>query len=309
MFTSGGTEGNNWGLKGVVEAKKNVGNHVIVSAIEHPSVLQTAKYLENQGIRVSYVKPDATGQIRVEEIERLLCSNTVLVSVMFVNNETGVINPVEEIGELCQENNVTFHCDGVQAFGKINFSLQQLPVDIMTLSAHKIHGPKGVGAVYIKSGTPMQPFIHGGHQEANLRAGTENVTGIVGFETVTKLIREKIKTNSRVKKLQAYFEKSLVEIYPQAKVVGENAPRSPFISQIAFPGIDHQSLLMKLDLAGVAVSVGSACSSGSVKPSHVLRAMGLSEKVINSSIRCSFSYSTTADEIDFALEQFKKILA
>lgn len=307
-FTSGGTEANNWAIKTTAFARKQFGNHIIVSAIEHPSVLNSAIYLREKGFDVTFVKPDANGRITVDAVARAIQKNTALISIQYVNNEIGVIQPIEEIGALCKAKKILFHSDGVQALGKIEFNLSNLPVDLMTFSAHKIHGPKGIGALFVRQGLEWSPFLHGGHQEANLRAGTENVSGIVGFAKAIEQIRNKSKKRTRLSNIQTYFEKNLKQIYPNTKIIGEKAQRSPFISQVAFPGHNNQTLFIKLDLAGIAVSVGSACTSGSAVPSHVLTAMNLSSEIVNSALRFSYSYKTTRRQIDSTLERLKNIL-
>ena len=306
-FTSGGTESNNWALVGTVRARGNKAAHIIVSAVEHPSLLKTAEYLQTVGYEVSYAQPTADGVVTAEEIARLIKKNTVLVSVMHVNNETGVINPVEEIGCLCRERGILFHCDAVQSFGKIGLKLNETGAGLITLSAHKIYGPKGCGALIIREGTALEPLLHGGGQEAGRRPGTENINGIVGFDAALTLLNAE-EDYATVKKLQHYFERELSERFPFCRINGAAAARSPFISNVSFPGVDNESLLINLDLSGIAVSVGSACSSGSVRPSHVLQAMGLPAGLVNSAIRFSFGRHTTRDQLEYTLEKLKEIL-
>ncbi len=306
-FTGGGTEANNWALKGSLLGEQLSSGHIIVSAMEHPSVLKCAEFLDRLGVTVTYLNPDSDGIIHARSVKEAIRENTIMVSVQYVNNETGVIQPIEEIGRLCRENDVIFHCDAVQALNKLPIDLQTLPVDLMSFSAHKIHGPKGVGALFIRRGLKLEAILQGGGQEAGQRAGTENVAGIAGFGEALKQSEAHDQTQ-RMASLQEYFEYEVKHIYPGAVIVGKNAMRSPFISQIAFPGLSNQNLLIQFDLAGIAVSVGSACSSGSIQSSHVLQAMRLPESVIHSALRFSFSWQTTHNQIKQALERMKKIL-
>ncbi len=308
FFTSGATEGNNWILKSLALGWQNEQKHVLISAIEHPSVYQTAQFLKQQGLDVEFVQPDEQGQITVNQIEKHCKPNTAFVSVMFVNNETGIINPITEIGQFCQERQIQFHCDAVQALGKVPFDLSTMPVDFMTFSAHKIHGPKGIGAVYIKEPARLEPFLHGGAQEAGRRAGTENTSGIAGFAATLKWIQTQHSALQTVKALQLRLEQGIQSIKKDVQIIGAQAPRSAFISQIAFPGVNAQNLVMRLDLMGVAASVGSACSSGTVQPSRVLQQMNLDQEVVNSAIRFSFSYFTKIQEIDKTLKILQKLL-
>ncbi len=306
FFTSGATEGNNWILKSVAHQFKN--KRLLVSQLEHPSVFKTAKYLQANGYQIDFIEPDEKGRITVEQIEKVLQPETALISVMYVNNETGIIHPVQEIGRFCADRGIKFHCDAVQAFAKLQFTADEIFADYLTISAHKIHGPKGVGAVYLKEPALLEPYLHGGEQEAGKRAGTENLAGIIGFAETLKQQSVQSFDSKKVKQLQSFFESNIKKHFPQAVIIGEYEDRSPFISQIAFPGQDNQRLLMLLDLNGVAVSVGSACSSGSLKPSPVLQKMHLPEQVVNSAIRFSFSYLTEILELQKTLEIIKKLI-
>lgn len=306
-FTGGGTEANNWALKGSLLGEQLSSKHIIVSAIEHPSVLKCAEFLSQLGTAVTYLSPDSDGIVHARSVKEAIRENTVMVSVQYVNNETGVVQPIEEIGRVCRENEIVFHCDAVQALNKLPIDLQTLPVDLMSFSAHKIHGPKGVGALFIRRGLKLEAILQGGAQEAGRRAGTENVAGIAGFGEALKQSAAQDQTR-RIVSLQEYFESGVKHIFPRAVIVGKNVLRSPFISQIAFPGLNNQNLLIQFDLAGIAVSVGSACSSGSIRSSHVLRAMHLPEEIIHSALRFSFSYKTSKNQIKQALERMSKIL-
>ncbi|MHB2153982.1 cysteine desulfurase family protein [Calditrichota bacterium GD2] len=309
FFTSGGTEGNNWILKSVAAQLTSEKKHILISALEHASVFETARFLKKQGADIDFIEPDGEGLITVDQIQKVLRKDTAFISIMYVNNETGIINPVKEIADFCKKNNIQFHCDAVQALGKVDFELQEMDVDFLTVSAHKIHGPKAVGAVYIKEPALLEPFLHGGQQEAGTRAGTENVSGIIGFARAAQWIASRRSQRDKVKQLQRYFEERLKELFEKAVVIGDDAPRTPFISQVAFPGVDNQNLLMRLDLNGIAVSVGSACSSGTLKPSRVLQKMNLTDDVVRSALRFSFSYLNTLEEIETTLENLKMLIS
>jgi len=307
-FTSGGTESNNLALIGSALANRFKGNHLILSATEHPSVLNSTRFLTQNGFEIDFVKPDSNGTIQLENIESLFREATILVSVMYVNNETGAIFPVQEIAELCCNNHILYHCDGVQAFGKIPFSVQDIPVDLLSISAHKIYGPAGMGALFIRSNTIIEPLLLGGGQESNRRAGTENVQGIVGFGMALKILNESLEFAEKVQKLKDAFETQIRKEVPDTIILAEQTQRSPYISLLSFPGISNDTLLMALDMAGIAASAGSACSSGSIARSHVLEAMNLPEDVIDSAVRFSFSKYTTTEEISVAIEKLKQIV-
>lgn len=302
VFTSGGTESNNKALIGACLANKEKGNHIIVSATEHPSVLDSIKYLEQHGFEVSYLKTGQNGSINLPQVEDSIQPNTILLSVMYINNETGSILPVKGIGKICKDKSIIFHCDAVQAFGKIELDVNELNVDLMSFSAHKIYGPKGVGGLFIRDGVALQQLGFGGGQEANKRPGTENLTGIVGLGKALELMAEHKQEWQRISLLRDTFESVLRVKIPGCEINSGEAQRSPYISNISFPGVDNQSLLLNLDMAGLSASVGSACSSGSINQSHVLQAMDLADDVINSAIRFSFGRFTTGQEIESAVE-------
>ena len=306
FFTSGATEANNWILKNFARQFKD--QHILISQLEHPSVFKTGQYLKDNGFSVDFIEPDEKGRITVRQIEKVLRENTALISVMAVNNETGIINPVAEIGHFCRERNIKFHCDAVQAFGKVQIDLSEISADFLTVSAHKVYGPKGVGAVYLKEPALLEPFLHGGDQEAGRRAGTENMAGIVGFAAAVKWLKKQNNQWATVKQMQNFFENEIKKIYPHARIIGQETERSPFISQIAFPGYDNQNLVVLFDLNGLAVSVGSACSSGALKPSRVLQNMNLPWSIVSSAIRFSFSHLTGQSELEKALQIVKKVL-
>jgi cysteine desulfurase len=302
VFTSGGTESNNKAIIGACLANRAKGNHLIISAVEHPSVLAAADYLKKIGFEISYLKPDKTGSISLDDLEAKVQPNTILLSMMYVNNETGVIFPIEKTGKFCKEKNIIFHCDAVQAFGKMNIDVNKLKVDLLSFSAHKIYGPKGVGGLFVRDGIALDPLSFGGGQEANKRAGTENLVGIIGLHKALELMQNRHEEWQNISDLSDKLERKLSERIPSCVINAKGVERSPYISNISFPGLDNQSLLLKMDLAGLSASVGSACSSGSIKQSHVLQAMGLKENIINSAIRFSLGRFTRAEDIDAAIE-------
>ncbi len=301
-FTSGGTESNNWALIGAAMANRDKGNHLIVSAAEHPSVLQSARFLEKNGFEIDYIQPDHGGNISIDYIKPLIKKETILISLMYVNNETGAIFPAHEIAAWCQKQAVLFHCDAVQAFGKLPFSLVELPVDLLTVSAHKVYGPAGTGALFIRNGTPIVPLIRGGGQESGRRAGTENGLGIAGLGAALEILDESFAFYETAQQLRDTFENRIQSAFSNAQIIGKETPRLPYISLIAFPGISNESLLMALDMAGIAASAGSACSSGSLRRSHVLEAMDLADEIMDGAVRFSYGKFTTIDEINRAAD-------
>ena len=308
IFTSGGTEANNLAVIGAAKAQADRGQQILLSAVEHPSVLKTANYLHANGLNVDFISPDPQGVVTLEQLQKAQTAQTVLVSIMHVNNETGIIHPVGEIAAWCREHGILFHCDVVQSFGKLPVTIREIPADLLTFSAHKIHGPKGVGALYVRKGVALEPLLFGGGQEANRRPGTENLTGIVGFDAVLELLTKQQENFNRLTELQGFFERSLKAIKDDIRIVGESVVRSPYISNVIFPGIDNESFLLNLDMAGIAASAGSACSSGSVQPSHVLSAMGFSERDVKSAVRFSFARTTTMEELNEALLRIREIV-
>ncbi len=307
IFTSGGTEANNMALIGAARAVKSKGRHIIISAVEHPSVIESVKALEREGFEITFVPPGKSDAVEAEDIFPFITESTILVSVMYVNNETGIINQVDKIADLCQEKNIMFHTDAVQAFGKIPFSLKNLKADFLTVSAHKIYGPKGIGALFARNGAMIDSISFGGGQEANRRAGTENMTGISGFGEAVKLLEHAEDDAKKALDLRTYFETELRRRIDNCYIVGETSDRSPYICNIAFKGIANESFLLNLDMAGIAASVGSACSSGSIRQSHVLEAMSLPADILNSALRFSFGMFTTKEEIDYTLDKIEEI--
>jgi len=302
VFTSGGTESDNLALFGVVAASQEPRKHIITTAIEHHAVLNAAQALEKLGIAVSYVPVGREGVVDPEDIRRALKPETILISVMHANNELGTIQPIEEIGRIAAAAKVIFHCDAVQTAGKIPLDVNRLGVDLLTISAHKFYGPKGAGALYVRSGTPLEPQFHGGHHERDRRPGTENVPGIVGLGKAAELARKNMMTDcARITTLRNRLEDALLATCAEARVNGNRAQRVSNTSNISFHAAGGEALVIALDLQGIACSTGAACSSGAVGPSHVLMAIGLSPDEARSSLRFSLGRNTTLEEIDQAI--------
>jgi len=314
VFTSGGTEADNLGIFGTVACSPRPRKHVITTTIDHHAVLDSCHELERQGVEVTYVPvgraPEGEGIVNPEDIRRALRAETVLITVMHANNELGAIQPIEEIGRIAAEAGVRFHCDAVQSAGKVPLDVNRLGVDLLSLSAHKFYGPKGIGALYVRSGTPIAPRFFGGHAERDRRPGTENVPGIVGLGKAAELAGRLLAQDAgRVCPLRDRLETALLERVPAARVNGDRARRVPNTSNLAFPGAAGEALLIALDLEGIACSTGAACSSGSTEPSHVLTAIGLSRDDGRSSLRFSLGRPTTAAEIDRAIEVIPAVVA
>jgi cysteine desulfurase len=307
-FTSGGTESDNWALLGVALANFEDKGHVVVSSIEHHAVLEAASTLRELGFDVEFARCDENGVVAPDEIVCLLRPGTRLVSVMAVNNETGVVQPVAEIGALCRERGVLFHCDAVQATGKIAVGAARWNVDLLTLSAHKIGGPKGAGALFIRRGTPMRALQRGGGQERGRRGGTENVPALAGFGAAALAARENLESNAaHLRGLREQLERGLHEI-EGARVNGALASRAPHITNVSFRNARAETLALNLDLQGFAVGTGSACASGAIEPSHVLRAMGLDEETARASLRVSLGAQNTREEIEEFLEALTNLI-
>lgn len=302
VFTSGGTESDNLALFGVVAASQEPRKHIVTTAIEHHAVLNAAQALEKLGIAVTYVPVGREGVVDPEDIRRALKPETILISVMHANNELGTIQPIEEIGRIAAAAKVIFHCDAVQTAGKIPLDVNRLGVDLLTISAHKFYGPKGAGAIYVRSGTPLEPQFHGGHHERDRRPGTENVPGIVGLGKAAELARKNMMTDcARITTLRNRLEDALLATCAEARVNGNRAQRVSNTSNISFHAAGGEALVIALDLQGIACSTGAACSSGAVGPSHVLMAIGLSPDEARSSLRFSLGRNTTPEEIDQAI--------
>jgi len=308
-FTAGGTESDNWALKATYEAYKGKGNHIITTKIEHHAILHSCEWLEKQGARITYVDVDENGIVKVDELERAITDDTILISVMFANNEIGTIQPIAEIGTLAKKHGILFHTDAVQAFGQVPIDVDKMNIDMLSASAHKIHGMKGIGCLYIKKGIKTRSFIHGGAQERKRRAGTENVPGIVGFATAAKLANDTMEQRaSQAVELRDYLIERIMKEIPHTRLNGDKTKRLPNNANISFRFIEGESLLIMLDMAGICASSGSACTSGSLDPSHVLLAIGLPHEIAHGSLRLTLSDETTREELDTVVEELKRIV-
>ncbi|MCL2719002.1 MAG: cysteine desulfurase NifS [Lachnospiraceae bacterium] len=308
-FTAGGTEADNWAIKGVCEAYADKGKHIITSTIEHHAVLHTCEYLAGKGYQISYVGVDENGLILMDELKKAIRPDTILISVCFANNEIGTIQPIREIGELASSKGILFHTDAVQALGKISIDVKECHIDMLSASAHKLNGPKGVGCLYIRAGLKIGSFIHGGAQERKLRAGTGNVPGVVGFGTAVKLALANMSDKAeKITGLRDYLiEKIRVEI-PYCRLNGDYKKRLPNNINFSFQFVEGEALLIMLDMKGIAASSGSACSSGSADPSHVLLAIGLPHEIAYGSLRLSLSEENTFAEADMVVTALKEII-
>jgi len=308
VFVSGGTEADNLAIHGIAEAHSERGRHIITTAIEHPAVLATCAALEHNGFRVTYLPVGRKGMVSPGDLRSELEDDTILISVMLANNETGTIQPLAEIASIVSEvrnaghPNLYLHTDAVQAVAKIDVDVNLLGVDLFSLSGHKFHGPKGIGALYVRKGTRLTKLLYGGHHERDRRAGTENVPGIVGLGEAAQIARAQLGARSAtMRELRDYLEERVMSLIPHVRVNGDRVNRVPNITNLSFEGVDGESLLIALDLKGVAVSTGSACASGSLEPSHVLQALDLSKEEIRGSLRLSLSAFNTRDEVDYAV--------
>ncbi|WP_313960828.1 cysteine desulfurase family protein [uncultured Parvimonas sp.] len=311
FFTSGGTEADNWALMGLTLFKGRKNGHIILTAFEHSAIIETAKFLENRGFDVTFINPDKEGFIDKKDIVDAIREDTILVSVMYVNNEVGTIQDIKTICSFVKEknSNIVFHTDAVQALSELEIDVKDLNVDLLSISGHKVHAPKGIGALYIKSGTDIENFIFGGSQERSRRAGTENVAGIVGFSKAIDILRIKREENvSKRFALRNYFLKKIKENFENYKINGSIENRSSGNINISFLGIDKEMIIMSMDFKGICISGGSACSSGSVENSHVLTAMDIGEELKNSAIRISFGENNTFGEIDEFIIALKEII-
>ena len=313
VFTSGGAEGNNLVIRGFLKANKDKGKHIITSKIEHSTILKTFEQLENEGYEISYISVDGNGAVDIEELKQELREDTALVSIMFVNNETGVIQPIKEIGEILAERNIFFHTDAVQAIGKLEIFPKELKIGALTATAHKFYGPKGAGFVFIDKKYSLEKEIWGGSQERNRRAGTENVHGILGLGVALEEVYENLEEMSeKEEKLQTYLENKLkteiVKLGEKIKINGEKADRIKTTTNVYIEGADIQMLLVALDLRGICISGGSACMSGSLENSHVLKAMGLTDEELKGSFRISIGKDTTIEEIDYFVENLIEVI-
>lgn len=308
-FTAGGSEADNWALKAAAEAYKDKGKHIVTTRIEHHAVLHTCAYLEKQGYEVTYVGVDENGIVRLEELEAAIRPDTILLSVMYANNEVGTLQPIGEIGQIAHDRGVLFHTDAVQAFGQMPIRVDELHIDMLSASAHKVNGPKGVGCLYIRSGLKLGSFIHGGAQERSRRAGTENVPGIVGFgkaiERAVGIMPEKIERETR---LRDYLIDRIYEKIPYCRLNGDRNRRLPGNVNFSFQFVEGESVLIMLDMKGICASSGSACTSGALDPSHVLLAMGLPHELAHGSLRMTLSEENTEEEMDAVVDALAEIV-
>lgn len=308
-FTAGGSESDNWAIKGTLEALKDKGRHVITSKIEHHAVLHACEWLEKNGYEVTYLDVDENGLISPEELERAIRPDTVLITIMFANNEIGTIEPIREIGAIAKKHGILFHTDAVQAFGHVPIDVEDMNIDMLSASGHKFHGPKGVGFLYLRNGIKMGPLIHGGAQERSRRAGTHNVPGIAGMGAAVKLAAEKMDENAKKEtKLRDHLIARIEKEIPYVRVNGHRQKRLPNNVNVCFRFIEGESLLILLDQKGICASSGSACTSGSLDPSHVLLAIGLKHEIAHGSVRLTLSEETTKEEIDYVVDCLKEIV-
>lgn len=309
-FTAGGSESDNWALKATAEAYKDKGNHIITTKIEHHAILHTAEYLEKQGFEVTYLDVDENGIVKLDELKKAIRPTTILISIMFANNEIGTIQPIKEIGEIAKEHGILFHTDAVQAFGQIPVNVDECHIDMLSASGHKLNGPKGIGFLYIRKGVKIRSFVHGGAQERKRRAGTENVPGIVGFGTAVKRAVDTMKerTDKEIQ-LRDYMIERISEEIPYAKLNGDAKKRLPNNVNFSFRFIEGESLLIMLDMKGICASSGSACTSGSLDPSHVLLTIGLPHEIAHGSLRMTLSEETTKEDIDYVIDNLKDIVS
>lgn len=309
FFTSGGTEADNLALKGIAYANRKKGNHIITTTIEHHAILHTCEFLAKQGFDITYLPVDENAMVRIEDIKNAITDKTILISIMFLNNEVGTIQPIKEIGKLAHEHGIYFHTDAVQAVGNYPIDVQEDNIDLLSMSGHKFYGPKGIGALYVRKGVRIESQLQGGGQERNLRAGTENVPGIVGLGKAAELAKREM--NTKIQHVTALRDKlisGLQQQIPHIKLNGHPTLRAPGNVNFSFLYVEGESLLLNLDLKGIAASSGSACTSGALNPSHVLLAMGLSHEVAHGSLRISLGRDNTEEEIDYCLEVLPEII-
>lgn len=309
-FTSCGSESDNLAIKGVAFANKEKGNHIITTKIEHPAVLHTCQHLEREGFKVTYLNVDSEGLINLNELEEAITPQTILISVMFANNEIGTIQPIKEIGTIAKKHNIYFHTDAVQAVGNVRINVNELNIDLLSMSAHKFYGPKGMGALYVRNGVKFEKIQDGGHQERNMRAGTENVAGIVGLGKAIELAYENFDDyNKKLTDLRDYYFSQVEEKIPDIKINGHRTKRLPGNANISFKFIEGESLLLYLDARGICASSGSACTSGSLDPSHVLLAIGLPHEIAHGSLRVTFGDDNSKEDVDFLVDTLVEIVA
>ena len=309
-FTGGGSESDNWALKATAEAYMSKGNHIITSKIEHHAILHTCEWLEKHGFEITYIDVDENGFLKLDELKKAIRPTTILISVMFANNEIGTIQPIKEIGQIAKEHGILFHTDAVQAYGHVPINVDELNIDMMSASGHKINGPKGIGFLYIRTGVKIRSFIHGGAQERKRRAGTENVTGIVGFGKAAEIAAANMAERSKYEsELRDYLMDRVMAEIPYARINGSRENRLPNNANFSFQFIEGESMLIMLDDKGICGSSGSACTSGSLDPSHVLLAIGLPHEIAHGSLRLTLSEETTKEDIDYTVDNLKAIVA
>ena len=309
-FTAGGSESDNWALKATAEAYAGKGNHIITTKIEHHAILHTAQYLEKRGFEVTYVDVDEDGKVKLDELKAAIRPTTILISVMFANNEIGTIQPIKEIGEIAKEHGILFHTDAVQAYGQLSINVDECHIDMLSASGHKFNGPKGIGFLYIRKGVKIRSFVHGGAQERKRRAGTENVPGIVGIGTAAK--RAANTREERVAKeieVRDYLIDRVLKEIPYCRLNGHRTDRLPNNANFSFQFVEGESLLIMLDMKGICASSGSACTSGSLDPSHVLLAIGLPHEIAHGSLRLTINEEITKEDIDYVVDNLKEIVA
>jgi len=308
VFTGGGSESDNLALKGVAFAHRSRGNHIITSAIEHPAILKTCNFLERTGYRVSYLEVDGEGRVSPNQLRSALTDQTILVSIMMANNEVGSLQPIVELSRLASERGALFHTDAVQAIGRVPVDVEQLGVDLLSLSGHKTYGPKGVGALYLRKGVEIEPLIHGGAQENGLRAGTENVAAIVGLGQAAELARGSLRDQENLSRLRDRLETGIRTHVPNAQLNGHREHRLPTVLNLTLPDLRGESLVVALDQKGISISSGSACKSGSPDPTHVLLAMGRTDAEAHCSIRLSLSHDLSEDDVDATVSALGEVL-
>ncbi len=308
-FTAGGSESDNWAIKATAEAYKDKGNHIITSKIEHHAVLHTCQYLEEQGYEVTYLDVDENGVIKLDELKKAIRPTTILITIMFANNEIGTIQPVKEIGEIAKEHGILFHTDAVQAYGQLKIDVDEWNIDMLSASGHKLNGPKGIGFLYIRKGLKLRSFVHGGGQERHRRAGTENVPGIVGLGKAVELAMKTLEERQKkeIKLRDKLINRVLAEI-PYVRLNGHRTSRLPNNVNFSFQFVEGESLLIMLDMKKICASSGSACTSGSLDPSHVLLAIGLPHEIAHGSLRLTLSDETTEEQIDYVVDCIKEIV-
>ena len=309
-FTAGGSEADNWALKATAEAYKTKGNHIITTKIEHHAILHTAEWLEKNGFEVTYLNVDENGVVKLDELKKAIRPETILISVMFANNEIGTIEPIKELGAIAKEHGILFHTDAVQAFGQVPINVDELNIDMLSSSGHKLNGPKGIGFLYIRKGVKIRSFVHGGGQERKRRAGTENVPGVVGYgAAVERAVNTMEERTAKEKELRDYLIDRVLKEVPYTRLNGHRTDRLPNNANFSFQFIEGESLLIMLDMEGICGSSGSACTSGSLDPSHVLLAIGLPHEIAHGSLRLTLSDETTKKDIDYVVEKVKEIVA